>query len=761
MKNKIEVQILTPATREKLIELRDEIRKVDGLGAFDLQLPPAPLTPGKMDGGLTFLILEAVISGMTHFTADKTLEYYQEKIASITKRVLGTESHESQEESAIEAMSGPEPAQDEKWKVAISSSSNGIKSVTAYDANGSTNLYTNREYSIDPEHTYAILIGTSQYDDRANFSPIPPVAGNLDEMYRVLTDKTMVGIPYENVTRLYNESCINIKEELRNISRINDIKTLIVYYSGHGQNMGNNQLSLIAKDTRNIDEELHNDLPYSYVEKMMNSSQADQKIVFIDACHSGLAAQGNNNVFDFEPVVGTFTLASTSADDSSYFKRDSANTYFTSYLTDAFKEGIKNSNTMLSLNDLFDYTSQKLSKARLPAPVCKAQLKNIVADKFYLSGNPSFSLEARLNMPKVLAQQGRYEEARREYILLEKEYPENLALRNEHIEFERNTEFNRLVKEGDLLFFRDKNFRAAQAKYREALNIKNDENIRDKIADCENSLLSQSNQPQPQPIRMEQKLPPVQENKERIVRRDPEPYKKPAPPPPVKKSKIPIKAGIIILAALSLLYYLLKPHGVTLKDKDGNTFIYKGDKKNELPDGQGVAKYKNGNSYDGEWTNGYMDGKGTFTWANGDTYTGYFKNGYLNGIGEMKYDNGNVYNGVWSSGVMQGQVKAKFKNGNSYEGNWYNNNENGYGKFTWANGDTYEGNYKNGTRDGSGTCIVQNSDLYNCPNARKYIGYWRNDLKEGFGRCFDINGNLIYEGNFNNDKPVLAYPNRP
>ena len=59
----------TPATREQLIALRDEIRKVEGLEAFDLHVPPAPLTPGKMIGiELGLSILEAVISGVTHFT---------------------------------------------------------------------------------------------------------------------------------------------------------------------------------------------------------------------------------------------------------------------------------------------------------------------------------------------------------------------------------------------------------------------------------------------------------------------------------------------------------------------------------------------------------------------------------------------------------------------------------------------------------------------------------------------------------------------
>jgi len=753
VKNKIEIQILTPATKEQLIELRDEIRKIDGLEAFDLQLPPAPLTPGKMSGGVEMVILEAIIAGVTHFSAEKTYEHYEDQISGLFKKILGRAKIEAKNE--VEAMSGANPAESEKWKVAISGNRNGMKSVTAYDETGSVNIYNNREYSIDPEHTYAVLIGTSEYDDRANFSPIPPVAGNLNEMYRVLSDKRLVGLPYENITRLYNESCINIKDELRNVSRIDDIKTLIVYYSGHGQNTGNSQLSLIAKDTRTIDDELHNDIPYSFVEKMMNSSQADQKIVFIDACHSGLAAQGNSNVFDFEPVLGTFTLASTSAEESSYFKRDAVNTYFTTYLTDAFKEGLTNSNTMLSLTDLYNYTSQKLSKVRLPSPVCKSQLKNIMADKFYISGNPSFSLEARMGMPKQLYQQGRIDEARREYIRLEKEYPENQQLRNEHVEFERNTEFNRLVKEGDLLFFRDRNFKAAQNKYREALTVKYDENIRDKIADCENNLMQQSQ------LNKREEIPVIPVNKERNKQESQIIPVLQQPKRPVKK-KIGLPAKIVIGVLVSLLMYFIfkREKAETYTDTDGTRYTYVGDKKNNKPDGDGKAEFKNGSEYDGEWVNGLREGKGTFSWANGDTYTGYFKNSYLHGKGICKFQNGDVYDGYWSYGVIQGQGVCKYKNGNVYEGAWYNNKQNGTGTFTWANGDKYEGQFKNDYRDGYGTYTCLSGELYNCPGGKKYTGSWRAGFKEGFGRCFDGSGKLVYEGNFNNDKPVYSYPNR-
>lgn len=750
----MEIQVLTPATKEELILFRDEVRKIEGLESFDLQLPPAPLTPGKMDGGLGvgLIILEAVISGMTHFTAERSAEYYEEKIAHISRSIFGGKKKQADPEAEFEPMSGKDTVtrEDDSWKVAISSQKENGRSVTCYDDTGSIQLFNKREYSIDPEHTYAVLIGTSQYDDRANFSPIPPVAGNLDEMYRILTDKTLVGLPYENVTRLYNESCINIKEGLRDVSRIDDIKTLIVYYSGHGQNTGNNQLSLIAKDTRNIDEDLHNDIPYSFVEKMMNLSQADQKIVFIDACHSGLAAQGNSNVFDFEPVIGTFTLASTSADDSSYFKRDSQNTYFTTYLAEAFKKGFANSNRMLSLTDLYNYTSQKLAKLRLPAPVCKAQLRNIVADNFYISGNPSFSDEARLSLPRQLYQQGKIEEARREYIQLEKEYPDNQALRQEHVEFERNTEFNRLVREGDILFFRDRNYRAARNKYSEALNIKYDENIRDKMTDCENNLTEQGQS-------FKSDLPPHKIPEKKTENIIPKPIPDPRPQPIKKNSLTSIKAGLITLAVLAgLFYFFTKPSKMSFEDTDYNRthYDYWGKTEGGRPNGEGKAEFINGDKYVGHWVNGMREGKGCYILQNGEIYDGYFKNSEKNGNGVYKYNDKSVYEGGWVDNLWSGKGKFTYKEGNVYEGDFWKGYFYGNGVFTWINGEKYDGKFVNSLREGFGTYTTTNTFITNCPNCKKYSGDWIKNLKQGHGKCFDGSGVLIYEGEFDNNKPV-------
>jgi hypothetical protein len=728
LKNKIEIQILTPATREQLVELRDELRKIDGFEAFDLQLPATPLIQGKM--GLELIILEAVLSGVSHFAAEKSMEECHEQISSVFNRIMRRKPR--QPEVGVEAMSGMMPVESDKWKYAIAENSNGTTTVTEYDNTGAVNVFSNREYSIDPEHTHVVLIGVSDYEDTANFSRIPPVAGNLDEMYSIFSDRSLVGIPFENITRLYNENCINTKDVLRKVSRTKDIRTLIIYYSGHGQNTGNNSLSLIARDTRNIDEELHNDIPYSFIDKMMNTSPADQKIIFIDACHSGLAAQGrNSNVFDFEPVLGTFTLASTSAEDSSYFKRDAANTYFTSYLSDAFREGVSSGNKMLSLMDLFDYTKEKLAESSLPAPVSKSQLKNILADNFFISGNPGFSIDARLKKPAQLYQQGMYEDARREYIILEKEYPDNQQLRNEHVEFERTVEFNKLVKDGDMLCFRDRNYSAAQSKYRQALALKQDESVRDKIADCSRSIVENTELVKPNPIKKD----PLIIDPEKLRRENENNFRKNSLPPVKRKTK-PYTIAMAAIGVLLLILMSRYHREQTFYQADDTPYKYWGDTKDGKPDGEGEAEYKNEDCYDGEWVNGMYVGKGTYKWADGRVYTGHFKNSQQNGDGHLVYKTtGNEYNGNWTDGDFEG-----------------------FGIYTWKDGDIYKGDFHRGLRSGQGTYISAGGDINNCAGCRRYEGSWYNNVKNGRGSCLDVNGRLLYAGDFRDDKPVGPYP---
>ena len=148
-----------------------------------------------------------------------------------------------------------------------------------------------------------------------------------------------------------------------------------------------------------------------------------------------------------------------------------------------------------------------------------------------------------------------------------------------------------------------------------------------------------------------------------------------------------------------------------LKDTYSDEYDYYGDTKSNIPQGEGTATYKNGDKYIGDYVNGKMEGQGTYTYKNGDKYVGAYKN----------------------------------------------DKKEGQGTYTWSHGDKYVGACKNGKMEGQGT---YSGDVSNCPDCMKYSGQWKEEKKHGFGRCYDRSGNLLYEGNFENDKPVGTYPNR-
>ena len=83
--------------------------------------------------------------------------------------------------------------------------------------------------------------------------------------------------------------------------------------------------------------------------------------------------------------------------------------------------------------------------------------------------------------------------------------------------------------------------------------------------------------------------------------------------------------------------------------------------KNNLPDGDGTAKFQDGRLYIGSFINGVMDGKATFYYGNGDTFEGTFKN---NSFYEGKYT-------IKSDGSY---FQGTFKNGQPDQGNWYDKN---------------------------------------------------------------------------------------
>lgn len=104
---------------------------------------------------------------------------------------------------------------------------------------------------------------------------------------------------------------------------------------------------------------------------------------------------------------------------------------------------------------------------------------------------------------------------------------------------------------------------------------------------------------------------------------------------------------------------------------------------------------------------------------------------YLGEVVDGKANGNGV--GIWTSGSV-------------YRGAWKNNLRHGQGTFEWADGEKYVGSYIDGKRQGMGT--------YYWPNGERYEGEWSDDRRFGKGKLFDPDGNIKFDGDWKDDKPL-------
>ena len=69
----------------------------------------------------------------------------------------------------------------------------------------------------------------------------------------------------------------------------------------------------------------------------------------------------------------------------------------------------------------------------------------------------------------------------------------------------------------------------------------------------------------------------------------------------------------------------------------------------------------------------------------------------------------------------------------------------------------YAGDFSNGGFSGTGMYVTEGG-IPHCEGSFIYVGRWKEGKKSGKGRCYAENGDLVYEGKFEADKPVDKYP---
>lgn len=243
------------------------------------------------------------------------------------------------------------------------------------------------ELTIQASNSRAILIGTSSFGTIS--SQIPQISRNVENIFSLLSNEKVLGIPHDNIVTLSDIDRASILKELINIGKIK-LDTLIVYYTGHGIRTGVKKLLLTARDTEKEYEEVTG-IPFSTLRDIIERSKASKKILILDCCYSGIAALDIDNASPLtqqEIIKGTYIITSSPFNEKAYFDTDEELTYFTGELVKILKLGIENDNPFISLNDLYDKLKDNLIHNNHAEP---QRLDNLNISKCYVFKNTKFN----------------------------------------------------------------------------------------------------------------------------------------------------------------------------------------------------------------------------------------------------------------------------------------------------------------------------------------------------------------------------------
>jgi len=91
-----------------------------------------------------------------------------------------------------------------------------------------------------------------------------------------------------------------------------------------------------------------------------------------------------------------------------------------------------------------------------------------------------------------------------------------------------------------------------------------------------------------------------------------------------------------------------------------------------------------------------------------------------------------------------------------YKGQTRDKKPHGMGVRKSKDGMLYVGDFSN--REINGYGMMLGNKILNCNECVIYVGNWKSGKKNGVGTCYSENGDVLYSGKFENDKPIEPYP---
>lgn len=221
---------------------------------------------------------------------------------------------------------------------------------------------------------YALLIGTSRFDDRG-LKTLHAPKEDVNRLQDVLEDPSLAG--FDHVEICINSDIARVRTETLNLfaDRAND-DLVLFYYSGHGlvDQKGRLCFSLPATDS---EEPIAASLEASFVRDRMDDSNSTRQVIILDCCHSG-AFKGNSELIAKNansPLItaqtldpegrGSFVLTASTASQSS-FEKDGKSIY-TKLLTEGIQTGsAAPDKDKITIADLHHYLSKKVKEHGTP-----------------------------------------------------------------------------------------------------------------------------------------------------------------------------------------------------------------------------------------------------------------------------------------------------------------------------------------------------------------------------------------------------------
>jgi uncharacterized caspase-like protein len=225
---------------------------------------------------------------------------------------------------------------------------------------------------IDLPRSRAVLLGVSFFPrDSERLPALPSVRNNLRDLSRLLADPEVMGFDSRHIVVVDDRPSSEMLSRLAEVA-VDAEDTLVVYYAGHGL-IGGTQLYLTGSDSSERMIEFDG-MPFERLRKALNASPARKRILILDCCYSGRAAElmGTTKAMlqaNIEDIEGAYVLASSGGTEAAVAPEGARHTAFTGELVRILEHGIEGAAATLRLSEMYRELLLSLRRnPKLPEP---------------------------------------------------------------------------------------------------------------------------------------------------------------------------------------------------------------------------------------------------------------------------------------------------------------------------------------------------------------------------------------------------------